>query len=158
MTTEIVHPYKTGTKRISISEFEKTRTKKQFAKECDINLIMKKFHKEGILTHLRKYGAQYGEATSNDLLEAMDTLTRAQTMYEDLPSEVRKNFAGPEEFVDFVSDPDNVEKLREWGLARTPEEQEAILVRVFCERVVRIVEAVDKSPHGHSLVWEVEWR
>ncbi|AXL14821.1 internal scaffolding protein [Microviridae sp.] len=91
---------------------------------------MDKFHKTGILTHLAKYGAQYGEASSHDLLDAMTTLTTAQEMYDAVPSKVRKQFTGPEEFLDFVSDPANVEKLREWGLATGGEEPDPILVRV----------------------------
>ena len=91
---------------------------------------MKKFHKSGILTHLAKYGAAYGDATGTDLLDAMNTLTQAQEMYDALPSEVRRNFAGPEQFLDYVQDDENVEQLRKWGLAKPHQEDVPILVRV----------------------------
>lgn len=130
MTTEVRHPYQSPRHRVSISGFEKTRTKQQFTKECDINLIMTKFQKNGILTHLNKYGPQYGEVSGIDLLDAMTTLTKAQDMYDDLPSNVRKQFESPAEFLDFVGKDENIEKLREWGLANPLKDEEPVLVRV----------------------------
>lgn len=126
----VIHPY--GEKRKSkLDGFEKTRTKQSFKKECDINEIMAKYQRSGILTHLAKYSGEYGDHTVTDLMDAMNTLREATEMYEALPSSVRKRFADPAAFLEFCENEENLGKLREWGLANPPEpEPEPLLVRV----------------------------
>jgi phage internal scaffolding protein len=128
---EVRHPYNRDRRRLS-KDFsgEETRTKQSFKDECDINRIMHKFQKTGQLNHLAKYGPTYGDASSVDLLDAMTTLANAQTMYDDLPSSVRKKFHGPAEFLAFVEDEKNAEEMVKLGLAARHEPPEPLLVRM----------------------------
>ncbi len=97
-----------------VPTYGKGRTKQTFAKESDINNIMKKFQRSGTVTHLAKHSAQYGDVTSVDLHEALNTITQAQSMFNDLPSEVRNEFdQDPGKFLDFVQDPANAGDLAE---------------------------------------------
>ena len=104
--------------RVSI-EFnpDEKRTKSQFKDECDINKIMDKFHKTGLISHTAKYAPQYGDALSIDELhEAKFKIAEANTMFEELPSPWRKKFENIENFLEFVGDPKNEEEMREMGL------------------------------------------
>lgn len=85
--------------------------------ECDINKIMEKYQKTGVLNHISTYGAVYGDFLAIDFQEAQETILAGQNMFNDLPSSARKYFNNdPAEFMEFVHDPDNVDKLRELGL------------------------------------------
>jgi len=99
-------------------KFPKTGMTKQMHKqECDINFIMQKFQKTGVLDHLNKYKSTYGFCTSTDLHESLNIINTAQEMFDDLPSKARNKFENdPGQFLDFVQDPENKEKLFDLGL------------------------------------------
>lgn len=95
-------------------------TKQEFALDCDINHIMAKYQKTGAISHFAKYSAEYGDFSPCDLQEALATVQRAQKMYDDLPSSIRRETQSPEGFLAFVQDPANRSRLEELGLANTP--------------------------------------
>jgi len=100
--------------RVSISFPEVGRTKQSMVAECDINNIMQRFIKTGIIEHGNKHGARYGFATSLDFREACDLIENAQHMFQDLPGKVRAKFDNdPARFLDFVQDPANAGKLKD---------------------------------------------
>ncbi len=99
---------------------QKTRTHQSGKDEVDINKLMEKYVKTGVLDHQKEYGGDYGFATSMDLLEALTTVQKANEMFDDLPAKVRTKFDNePGQFLDFVQDPENHEELVEMGLARS---------------------------------------
>lgn len=98
---------------------DESRTKQEFVKECDIQNILKKFVKTGVLTHLAKYGGRYDELPSGlDFQAAMETVAEGSSAFESLPSQLRNRFHNdPREFLTFVQNPENLDELRELGLA-----------------------------------------
>lgn len=116
------------------------RTKQSFKDECDINQIMARYQKTGILDFTAKHAAQYGDATGIEFQQGMEIITRAQAMFADLPSSTRAKFHNdPGEFLDFCHDPANRSQMAEMGLLRpdyippTPEapaSQDAATARV----------------------------
>lgn len=98
-----------------VPEFDDGRTKQSFADSCDINKILKKAQKAGGLSHVLKYPeAVYGEFEGYDLLEAYGKLNRAQEIFNDLPSEVRREFEGDAlRFAAYASNPENNKRLKE---------------------------------------------
>lgn len=89
--------------------------------EVDINNIMKRYRKTGIIDHVAKHQGNYGENDGIDYHQSMNIIRRADEMFLELPSQVRKEFGNnPAEFLDFVDNPANIEKLREMGLTNTP--------------------------------------
>lgn len=107
--------------RVTTDPVGVSRTKQSQLKECDINLIMKKYQKTGIINHFNKHGAMYGEYAPLDLISAYETLERTNEMFLDLPAKVRARFKNqPEAFLEFVQDPKNKEEMYELGLARRP--------------------------------------
>lgn len=94
------------------------RTKQSFKAECDINQILARYLKTGVLEHLQKHEARYGDVTGIEYQSAMQLVAGAQTMFNELPSRIRDRFNNdPSEFLAFVSDKNNIEEARELGLA-----------------------------------------
>jgi phage internal scaffolding protein len=90
----------------------------QFKDDCDINSIMRRFQKTGAIDHVAAHQLQYGMATPTDYHQAMNIITRAEQMFADLPSSLRRRFNGdPAELLEFVQDPKNAAEAKELGLA-----------------------------------------
>ncbi len=127
MTKFKVKPRTPGKRKaVKLKMYGKSVTKQSFKDDCDINLIMAKFVKTGVLDHQRTHGAEYGFASSDDFRDSMEIISKAQTMFEELPSHLRNQFDNdPAEFLDFVQDPENLAEMQEMGLAtktlNTPE-------------------------------------
>ena len=120
MAVKIIHPYGPKIKsRLTCTGTGKA--KQSFKAECDINNIMAKYQKTGLLDHVQKHGAEYGFATALDFTDAMFVIAKAETMFNELPSSTRTRFDNDAaKFLDFVQNPDNLDEMQELGLAETP--------------------------------------
>ena len=88
--------------------------------ECDINRIMAKWQKTGVLEHRNTHEGNYGDFTDvpQNYHEAMEQILAAEEMFSSLPSTVRKKFGNdPGNFLEFVSDKENAAEMVELGLA-----------------------------------------
>lgn len=96
-------------------DYSDGRTKQAFKDETDINKILRKAMKAGTLSHLVRHGASYGDFSDMpDLLEANRRLRRAEEIFGELPSELRREFGGDVgRFFSFVNDPNNRDRLHE---------------------------------------------
>jgi len=98
---------------------EKSLTKQSLADEANINKIVKRHLKTGTLADLNKVEGIYGEITAQSLMEAHQQIEAANNAFMEIPSEIRKQFdndAG--KFIDFATNPENLEQMQQWGLAR----------------------------------------
>lgn len=103
-----------------------SRTKQAHKNECDINNIMAKYLKTGILEHAENYSGQYGFATQTDFKESLQLIAEAQNMFDALPAKARKKFNNdPGEFLEFVQNPANESELYDLGLSTVPIIEEA---------------------------------
>jgi len=94
-------------------------TEQNHKDETDINQIVRKYNKTGLIDHLNQFEKQYGDMTGYDYQDAMNTIAAANTMFEGLPSAIRNKFDnGPAKFINFVDDEANADKLVEMGLAK----------------------------------------
>lgn len=93
-------------------------TQQNFKDECDINNIMARYAKTGILPdNLNPAMPQYLDATGFDFSIAMNLVAEATSSFAQLPADVRSDFNhDPALFLDFVADPANGPKLAEMGL------------------------------------------
>lgn len=99
----------------------KNRTKQEFKDECDINQILAKYVKTGVITHSAKFGGQYMDCPAFDFREAMEKVAQAEMMFIELPAKVRERFRNdPGQFLQFVQDPKNAEEAAALGLATPP--------------------------------------
>lgn len=109
------------------------RTKQEFRDECDLNILMKKYEKFGTLPPGRQHVPQFMDASDvPDFHSAMQMMVDAERSFMTLPATVRKRFGNDAaSFVEFATDPSNIDQMREWGLAAPLEgAPEPVLVRV----------------------------
>lgn len=126
--------------RVSVSFSEQGRTKQSFKDECDINIIMARYMKTGVVNFVNRFSPQYSDVSSLDYQDAMLKITQAQSMFRELPSDLRANFNNdPAAFLAFVQDPDNRPQMAEMGLL-TPQATQAL-----AKAAERAVAPPDKS-------------
>jgi len=88
------------------------RTKQSFKDQTDVNKIIARHARSGTLSHLEQWGGQYGDLSGFDFQTAQNQIAKANSMFEKLPAEVRREFSNsPEEFFEFVNDPENRDDL-----------------------------------------------
>lgn len=124
--------------RVAISfEGTESMTEQCHKQECDINTILKKYDKTGLITHVNKAAAQYGDFTVvNEYAESMQLVLNAENAFMELPSAIRKKFGNdPGAFMEFATDPKNNDALVDMGLAMVPNEP-----------VIQKVEVVNTPP------------
>ena len=97
-------------------------TQQHFAKEADIKTIIRKHDRTGIISHVARGIAEYGDYSEvNEYREALDMVNSANESFAELPAELRamfENDAGA--FFEFATDPKNDEKMVQMGLKEAP--------------------------------------
>jgi len=94
------------------TEYKDGRTKQSFKDETDINKIMMRAEKTGTISHLNKHQGSYSDFAEFDYFENLQKLTRGREIFDDLPAEVRNEFANsPSDFFKYVNDPANKDRL-----------------------------------------------
>lgn len=105
--------------RLQMFPMGPSRTKQSFVEESNINTIMAKYEKTGLIEHQNKYGeGRYTDMPNEaDFHEAMSLVAEANSMFADLPAGIRRRFDNdPGEFLEFVDDDANRDEMREMGL------------------------------------------
>ncbi len=100
-----------------------SETKQSFQDETDINNVLAKYQKTGLIDHVRDHGGVYADMPGyDDFHHAMNVVTDAQQMFNDLPATVRRRFGNdPSEFLEFVADEGNRDELIKLGVIAEPE-------------------------------------
>ncbi len=103
-------------------EIQVSMTKQSFAQESEINNIMAKYEKTGVIDHV-KNNAFYADMPAGlEYQMALQMTIDAEVAFNSLPANVRREFDNdPFKFLEFVEDPDNVERMAELGLITPPE-------------------------------------
>lgn len=87
--------------------------------ETDMNLILEKYARTGYIRHAKKHQGKYDDISVQDFQSAMFIVSNAQSMFNELPALVRKEFGNePSRFLDFVQNPANEGRMRELGILR----------------------------------------
>lgn len=95
-------------------------TRTEFADECDINILMDRYEQTTIPpANVNRMEPQYLDLVGTpDLQQSLQIMADATEAFMRLPAKVRREFDNdPTRFVAFAQSPDNIEQLREWGLA-----------------------------------------
>lgn len=101
-------------------------TKQEFTAECDINNIMRRFTQSGYdpsTLPLTTRKPQYGDFSNmpQSYHEALNYVKDTERAFMTLDADLRARFENdPQQFLDFVSNPDNAEELVKLGLATAP--------------------------------------
>lgn len=99
---------------------ENVVTKQSFKDECDVNRIMSRYEKSGLVSHVNRYQGKYGDfAFGYDYHEVMNRITSAEEMFLTLPSKIRAKFGHDVGlFLDFVNDKENYQEMVDMGLIK----------------------------------------
>lgn len=128
-----------------------SKTRQEFADECDINQIMANAEKHAVWPFKDQLPPVYLDFVGMpNLQEAMQHMFDAEEAFMRLPAAVRKELDNdPVRFVEYASDPGNLEQLRKWGLAE-PEKAPEAPIRV---EVVQAPPIVPTAPAalGHEV-------
>jgi len=87
-------PVRDTTKRIRqiAPKTGKTVTEQHHAKTCNINYIIGKYQKTGLVDHVNRHQGRYGDVSGTDYEKAMELVTEQQTVFNELPSSIRKHY------------------------------------------------------------------
>lgn len=99
-------------------------TQQQFAEESDINYIVRRFNADGVYPSMNPVDESrrpmFGDFTNipESPQEAYDFMIQAKNNFDLLPLDVRRRFNfDPGAFLDFASNPNNMDELVAMGLA-----------------------------------------
>lgn len=121
MTMPLIKKHYEKSARVSFKTTGPSLTHQSMTDECDINQIMQRWQKTGIIEHRNTYEGQYADFTNTpaDYHESMNAVLKADEMFGTLPSSVRRRFHNdPGNFLEFVADPNNSDELIKMGLAK----------------------------------------
>lgn len=110
---------------------EPSLTQQQFKEDCDINVIMEKYHQTGILPAPQLIGTYADLTQQKDYLEAMQIVLDANAAFMTLPVKTRIRFDNdPAQLLAFVHDEKNLEEAIKLGLAnpKTPQVSETTTI------------------------------
>jgi len=105
-------------RRVAIDEFEPTMTEQCHKDRCDMHNIMRQFEKTGLIEHTSRYAGKYMDMpNAPSFHEAMNTIAKAESMFETVPAKIRAKFHNdPAEYIEFMQDPKNYDAIKEMGL------------------------------------------
>lgn len=103
-------------------------TDAQFADECDINSILRRFGATGQLPHTSRSVVSGDFSDIHDYQACLERVNRAKSEFLALPADLRGRFGNdPSAYVDFVLDPSNQDECVRLGLRVVPEKVDTSL-------------------------------
>lgn len=94
-------------------------TEQAHKNECDINHILMKYDKTGLITNISRFKGTFGDISGADFKTMQDKIASAKSMFEQLPPDIRKRFDNkPHELLTFMDNPDNRNEAIKLGLIR----------------------------------------
>jgi len=113
------YSYRTNPKQQKIYFPEPSLTVQDAKNECDVNQILSRYMKTGVLDHTKMAPPQFGDWSHiPDYQESMNRVLSAQTTFNKLPAKIREKFNNdPSLFLNFAVNPANLPEMVELGLA-----------------------------------------
>lgn len=98
--------------RVTNNTVGPTLTEQHHARACDINTIMAKYVRTGLIEHLSQYEPRFGDVSNVDFQEAMFLVKEVESEFANLPAYVRAHYGDAQNYLEAVSTPEGVEALR----------------------------------------------
>ena len=123
-------PFKTPYNGRVACSFETTgesMTQEHFREETEILNIIKRHDRNGVIDHINKGSAIYGDFSEiTDYRDMIHKLREADSAFAQVPSDIRKRFENdPAKFFNFVTDSSNYEALADMGLVIKPTKEDS---------------------------------
>lgn len=109
------------------------KTEQHHAEWCNVRAIIRRYDKTGLLDHVTKYEAKYGDLTGDDYKTMLDKVKAAESDFQKMPSHIRNRFKNSvEEYLRFFEDENNRDEAIKLGLISqdTPEDKDGIAEHV----------------------------
>lgn len=137
--------------RHPIANWGKSRTRQQDADYADINKIMAKYIKTGVLPVATRQGFFDDVSTVGDYREAIERVEHAEKWFMALPPKIRFKFENdPAQFLDFVSNPENMSEIEEMGLIESEQIAPAKPVEAVPKKNSETAEPTPKAASSES--------
>lgn len=119
---------------------QKTATQQQFRDECNVNSIMRRYTKTGVLPESYNPSSNYKDVSSvPDFMTIKDQMMRAEEAFMNLPVKIRKEFDhDPIQFLQFIANPENKEKAQSLGLLKVPEPEPVDYQKIAAEELQKL--------------------
>lgn len=129
---KIIYDYSHNPKRKTpriIQDFSETvsLTDQHTASMNDLNYLVQRYTPDELTNYLIAKGRSHPPIQGHDfskepsLQDAMNEVIRIKKIYNDLPQEIQAQFKNPLDFVKFVDNPQNAQRLVKMGLLQTEE-------------------------------------
>lgn len=108
---------------VVICDAEAGVTRQSMKDECDINIIMARYLKTGVISHVTRDNPIFADVSDvPDYRESVERVKRADEVFNRLPADQRARFNNDTAlFIEAVSDPSRTDQLIEWGVLAKPE-------------------------------------
>lgn len=102
-------------------------TQQHFKEAVDINNILAKYRKTGIIEHVKLAKERYGDFTElGEYAVHLDKVAKAQQAFESLPAELRNQFKNSiPGFFEYIQKEENFDQCVQWGIFEKPQEPKA---------------------------------
>lgn len=106
-------------RRVHTGNFDKTLTEQNHKERVQIQNILHRFTKTGMLTHVNSLQGTYEDfPTALDFQTMQNIIANAKSMFESIPAQIRAKFKNdPAVFLEAVHDPSMRENLLEMGFS-----------------------------------------
>jgi len=107
-------------RRVQFATVGESMTKQEFGKESDINTIIDRWTKTGLLSSVNTGTPFYGDVSEvPDFRGSLEIVRRTEQAFQELPPALRERFENdPQKLIDFVTDPKNQEEAAKLGLIK----------------------------------------
>lgn len=99
-------------------------TEQHHEKQCNINNIMARYEKTGLIDHINRIEGNYGDATGADFKTALDLVKREEANFAELPAKIRAELNDdPAEYLDLVATDEGVKQMADLLFGSTKTDQ-----------------------------------
>lgn len=120
--------YDTGRRRqVTCFEGVQTVTHQEQKETCDINNILEKYARTGLINHVNKYEGQYADVSAIDYQTMQNQVAQVNSMFAELPAKERQRFNNdPQTFLEFVSQQSNIDDMKDGVIGNNSPEASSV--------------------------------
>jgi len=109
-------------RKVTLDCPEPTRTQQQFKDQCNINNILARYEKNGMITHINRNTPHYDDYSKlKSFKDSLDIVHTTHDLFMSLPPKVRSRFQNdPAELISFMNNEANKDEAIKLGLVSQP--------------------------------------
>ncbi len=148
---KFVTPYQ-NTKRVKTVIVGKSMTDQSAKDEVNINKILEKYDRTGVLTNINKSTPLYDDVSDvTSYKEAIDRVQETKERFDELPSELRAKFENdPLQMLEYLTNPENHDEMVKLGLAEYVDTPNVVDTPEGVSTQAAATETNETAPHGEQ--------